>query len=58
MLIVRKFLIRELREAGIDQVEIERNANKINVSIYTAKPGLIIGRGGSGVEDLKKKLHT
>jgi small subunit ribosomal protein S3 len=55
---IRKFIIREFREAGIDKVEIERNANKINISIYTAKPGLIIARGGSGVEELKKKLHT
>jgi small subunit ribosomal protein S3 len=55
---IRKYLIRELREAGIDKVEIERNANKINISVYTAKPGLIIARGGAGVEDLKKKLHV
>lgn len=55
---VRRFLLKEFREAGVDRVEIERSANKINVIIYTAKPGLIIGRGGTGAEDLKKKLHT
>lgn len=55
---IRKYLIRSLREAGIDRVEIERNANKVNISIHTAKPGLIIARGGSGVEDLKKKVHS
>ncbi|MCX6796743.1 MAG: 30S ribosomal protein S3, partial [Candidatus Falkowbacteria bacterium] len=55
---LRKFLIRELREAGVDRVEIERNAEKINIGIYTAKPGLIIGRGGVGAEDLKKKVHS
>lgn len=54
---IRKFLIQELREAGVDRVEIERSANKINISIFTAKPGLIIGRGGLGVDDLKKKIH-
>lgn len=54
---IRKFFIKELREAGVDRVEIERSANKINISIFTAKPGLIIGRGGMGVEDLKKKIH-
>jgi small subunit ribosomal protein S3 len=54
---IRKFLTKELREAGVDRVEIERNANKINVNVFTAKPGIIIGRGGSGVEDLKKKIH-
>jgi len=54
---VRKFLINELREAGVDRVEIERSANKININVFTAKPGLIIGRGGAGVDDLKKKIH-
>lgn len=54
---VRKFILQELREAGVDRVEIERSANKIIISIFTAKPGLIIGRGGSGIEDLKKKIH-
>jgi len=57
--LVRKFLTKQLREAGIDRVEIERpSGKKIVISIYTAKPGLIIGRGGAGIEDLKKKLHT
>jgi len=54
---IRKFLIKELREAGIDRVEIERSGHKISINVFTAKPGLIIGRGGSGVEDLKKKIH-
>lgn len=54
---MRVFLLRELREAGVDRVEIERNAKNININVYTAKPGIIIGRGGSGAEDLKKKLH-
>lgn len=55
---VRKYLTKELREAGVDRVEIERNRQKITISIFTAKPGLIIGRGGAGAEDLKKKMHT
>ncbi|MBU0637125.1 MAG: 30S ribosomal protein S3 [Patescibacteria group bacterium] len=54
---IRKYLIKHLREAGIDRVEIERIGHKININIFTAKPGLIIGRGGTGVEDLKKKIH-
>lgn len=54
---LRRYLLKKLREAGVDKVEIERNSNKVSVSVYTAKPGLIIGRGGSGVEDLKKELH-
>ncbi len=53
----RRFILRELREAGVDRVEIERSANKISVGVYTAKPGLIIGRGGTGVDELKKKIH-
>lgn len=55
---VRKFLTKELREAGVDRVEIERSGNQINVGIHTAKPGLIIGRGGTGVDELKKKVHA
>jgi small subunit ribosomal protein S3 len=54
---IRKFLIKELREAGVDKVEIERNAKKISINIFTAKPGIIIGRGGAGVDELKKKIH-
>jgi small subunit ribosomal protein S3 len=55
---VRKYLIKEFKEAGIDKVEILRSINKIEINITTAKPGLIIGRGGNGAEDLKKKLHV
>ncbi|MBI4779245.1 30S ribosomal protein S3 [Candidatus Falkowbacteria bacterium] len=54
---IRKFLFAELREAGLDRVEIDRSGHKITVGIFTAKPGIIIGRGGSGAGDLKKKLH-
>ncbi len=54
----RRFLMKELREAGVDRVEIERSAKKISLNIFTAKPGIIIGRGGTGAEDLKKKVHT
>ncbi|MFA6106867.1 MAG: 30S ribosomal protein S3 [Patescibacteria group bacterium] len=53
----RKFLNWEFREAGIDKVEIERSANKVVINIYTAKPGILIGRSGKGVEDLKKRVH-
>jgi len=54
---IRRFLLKKLIEAGVDRVEIERNANKIKIGVYTAKPGIIIGRGGSGVDDLKKQIH-
>lgn len=55
---IRRYLLKKLIEAGIDKVEIERNANKIIINVHTAKPGLIIGRGGKGVDDLKKEIHT
>lgn len=54
---IRRYMIKEFKEAGIDKVEIIRSINKIDITITTAKPGLIIGRGGNGAEDLKKKLH-
>lgn len=55
--LVRKYMIKEFKEAGIDKVEIMRGLNRIEISVYTAKPGIIIGRGGNGVEELKRKLH-
>lgn len=54
---IRKFLIKEKREAGIDKVEIIRSISKITIDIHAGRPGLIIGRGGDGVEALKKTLH-
>ncbi|MFH1413089.1 MAG: 30S ribosomal protein S3 [bacterium] len=54
---VRRYLIKNFKEAGVDKVEIERGANRITINLHTAKPGLLIGRGGSGIDDLKKKLH-
>ncbi len=56
-ILLRRYLINSLREAGIDSVKIERGPKKITVEIVTAKPGIIIGRGGNGVEELKKKIH-
>jgi len=55
---VRRYLIKEFKEAGVEKVEIIRSLNRIQVDLWTGKPGLLIGRGGNGVEDLKKKLHT
>jgi len=53
--IIRDFLTKKIAKAGVDKIEIERSANSINVIISAARPGLIIGRGGSGIEDLKKE---
>ena len=53
---VRSFLRKKLRSAGVARIEIERSGNAVSVTIITAKPGIVIGRGGSGVEDLKVAL--
>lgn len=55
---IRVVLKKKLKEASVDRVEIERTPHAITVTIHTAKPGFIIGRGGTGVEDLKKLLKT
>ena len=55
---VRRFFIKEYKEAGVDKVQIIRSINRIQIDLWTAKPGLLIGRGGNGVEELKKKIHT
>lgn len=54
---IRKFVKKKLFVAGISKVEIERAANRVKVSIYTAKPGIVIGRGGTEVEALRKQLE-
>lgn len=54
---VREFIKKNLYQAGIAKVEIERFASRIKISIYTAKPGMIIGKGGTGVESLKNNME-
>ncbi len=54
---LRKFLKQKLFAAGISRIEIERAANRVKVNIYTAKPGIVIGRGGSGVDEVKRNLE-
>ena len=53
---IRKFVKKKLFTAGISKIEIERAAKRVKLNIYTAKPGMVIGKGGSGIEALKKKL--
>lgn len=53
---LREFLKKRLYHSGISKIEIERAANKAKINIYTARPGLIIGKKGSEVELLKKEL--
>jgi len=53
---LRKMLMEKLRAAGIAKVEIERSINSLKIIIFVSRPGIVIGRGGSGLEDLKKNI--
>ncbi|MDO8619365.1 MAG: 30S ribosomal protein S3 [Candidatus Daviesbacteria bacterium] len=53
---IRDLLMKKLRPAGVSSVEIERSINKLRVIIYVARPGILIGRGGTGLTELKKYL--
>lgn len=53
---IRKFLKAKLFNAGISKIETERAANRLKITIHTAKPGMVIGRGGSGIEEIKRGL--
>ena len=53
---IREFLKKQLFIAGVSRIEIERSAKRIKLIIHTAKPGMVIGRGGAGIEDIKKAL--
>ncbi len=55
---IREFLKKELYHAGISKIEIERTADRVKVLVYTAKPGVVIGKGGSEIEKLKAKLAS
>jgi len=54
---LRKFIKKKLFAAGVPKVEIERAANRVKVSVHTAKPGIVIGRGGAEVDNLRKTLE-
>ena len=54
---IREFLKKRLYEAGISRLEIERAANKVKIIIYTARPGIVIGKKGAQIESLKKELE-
>lgn len=54
---IREYLKNKLYSAGISRTTIERTANRVKISIHTAKPGIVIGKGGSGVEELKKQIE-
>jgi small subunit ribosomal protein S3 len=54
---LREFILEQLPDASISRVEIDRNANLVTVTIHTAKPGIVIGRGGAKVEELRTSLE-
>jgi len=54
---IRSFIKKRLYISGISRIEIERAANKIKINVNTAKPGLVIGKGGTGIEELRKELE-
>ncbi|MDI6894025.1 MAG: 30S ribosomal protein S3 [Bacillota bacterium] len=55
---IRRFIKERLYAAGISRVEIERAANRLRITIHTGKPGLVIGQGGTRVEELRKQLEA
>jgi len=54
---IRQYIKKALYTAGVSRIEIERAAKRIKVTINTAKPGMVIGKGGSGVDELKTELE-
>lgn len=53
---IRKFLKKKLYSAGVAKIEIERSTGKVKITIFTAKPGLVIGKGGAEIEKLRQSL--
>jgi small subunit ribosomal protein S3 len=56
-LAIRKLIMKELTRAGISRIELERAANKVDVTLHTAKPGIVIGKQGANVERLRKLIE-
>jgi small subunit ribosomal protein S3 len=54
--VLRRHIKKKLGRAGISRIEIERTANRVRITIHSARPGIIIGRGGTGIDALKKEL--
>lgn len=55
---IRKTIKNKLSNSGVSRIEIERAAKRVKINIYTAKPGMVIGKGGQGIEALKKSLTS
>lgn len=54
---IRKFVKKKLYASGISRILIERTSDKMKVSVYTAKPGIVIGRNGAAIEELKNEIQ-
>lgn len=54
--IIRKIVLKDVQHSGVSKIEIERAAHNVNVTIHTAKPGVVIGRGGEQIKELRQKL--
>ncbi len=54
---IKKYLLQKLAQAGVADIVIERSAGQLTINIHTSRPGIIIGRGGQGIEELKKDLN-
>ncbi|HYE60080.1 MAG TPA: 30S ribosomal protein S3, partial [Candidatus Kapabacteria bacterium] len=54
---IRAYLMKKFKDAHIDSIAIERGANAVTITIFAAKPGFIIGRGGQGLEDVKRAIE-
>ncbi|MBX6394799.1 MAG: 30S ribosomal protein S3 [Alicyclobacillaceae bacterium] len=55
---IRDYIFKRLKDAAVASVEIERAANRVNITIHTAKPGMVIGKGGAEVENLRNALSN
>lgn len=53
---IREYLGKKLSSAGLERIEILRSSNIVNVNVYVARPGVAIGRGGEGIDEIKKHL--
>lgn len=54
---IREYVSKRLADASVSKIEIERAANRVNITVHTAKPGMVIGKGGTEVEALRKALN-
>lgn len=57
-LTIRKYLKKKLYQAGVSKIEIERATSKIRINIFTSRPGMVIGRKGAEIDQLKKELQA